>query len=401
MVSANSDALELRTHASIRELEQHWPALVTEDTPPFLSYAWLSALEKTGCVCAERGWLPLFLGLWRGSELIAAAPAYVKGHSMGEFVFDQSWADFAERRLGVPYYPKLVVAVPFTPATGPRVLMSQRLGTAVTEQAVLAAFADGLGRVVEHFELSGSHMLFVPEATASAMSEFGFDRRYGVQFHWRNAGYESFEDFLERFASKKRTQLRRERKEIQRQGLELEALTGADLTSELVDHVFTFYKNTVEQFYWGHQYLNREFFEEVVTTMPEQLHVVLARRKGTREPVAGAFNLLGKQTLYGRYWGAREEHRFLHFNVCFYEGIAECIARKLMLFEPGAGGEHKLARGFEAALTHSVHNLRHPGLARAVSDYLVRERHAIGLEIEEAEKNSLLRPLDTLPKLCR
>jgi len=402
MVSDDSGAIELKTHASIAELEPHWPLLVSEDTPPFLSYAWLRAFETTGSVGAERGWLPLFLGLWRDSELLAAAPAYVKGHSMGEFVFDQSWADFAERSLGIPYYPKLVVAVPFTPATGPRLLLSRDLARfGHTEQSVQAAFAEGVTRVVEHFELSGAHVLFVPEASATAMSELGFEQRYGVQFHWRNAGYASFEDFLERFPSKKRTQLRRERKEIHSQGLELVALTGSELTSELVDHIFTFYRNTVEQFHWGRQYLNREFFEEVVTTMPDQLHVVIARRKGTKQPVAGAFNLLGKNALYGRYWGAREEHRFLHFNVCFYEGIAECIARGLAVFEPGAGGEHKLARGFEAALTHSVHQLRHPGLARAVSDYLRRERHAIGAEIEEAARNCLLRPLDGTSKHCR
>ena len=389
MVSADSGAIELKTHASIRELEQHWPSLVTDETPPFLSYAWLRALETTGCVSAERGWLPVFLSWWRGPQLLAAAPAYVKGHSMGEFVFDQSWADFAERRLGVPYYPKLVVTVPFTPATGPRLLVSSEAARAgLTLLDVQGAFAEGVQRVTEHFELSGAHVLFIPDSDAAAMNERGFDRRYGVQFHWRNAGYGSFEDFLERFASKKRTQLRRERKEIERQGLELTALTGADITSELCDHVFTFYKNTVERFYWGRQYLNREFFEEVMTTMPEQLHIVIARRRGTREPIAGAFNLLGKHTLYGRYWGAREEHKFLHFNVCFYAGIAECIERGLSVFEPGAGGEHKLARGFEPALTHSVHQLRHPILAKAVAEYLTRERHAIGLEIEEAEQNS-------------
>ncbi|HEU5075957.1 MAG TPA: GNAT family N-acetyltransferase [Polyangiaceae bacterium] len=401
MGSADFGAIELKTHASISELEQHWPSLVTDETPPFLSYAWLRALETTGCVSAARGWLPLFISLWQGERLVAAAPAYVKGHSMGEFVFDQSWAEFAERSLGVSYYPKLVVTVPFTPATGPRLLLAaEQARCGLSERDTNAAFADGLLRVAEHFELSGAHVLFVPEASAAAMTEFGFDQRYGVQFHWRNAGYASFEDFLERFPSKKRTQLRRERKEIALQGLEIEALTGNDLTSELVDHVFTFYKNTVERFYWGRQYLNREFFEEVMTTMPEQLHVVFARRKGTREPVAGAFNLLGKRTLYGRYWGAREDHRFLHFNVCFYAGISECIARELAVFEPGAGGEHKLARGFEPALTRSVHRLRHPQLAKAVAEYLTRERHAIGLEIEEAERNSLLRPQNGTSKIC-
>lgn len=394
MKPAASSAIELKTHASIRELEAHWAELVDDATPPFLSYAWLSALETTGCVGADKGWLPLFVSLWQGQTLIAAAPAYVKGHSMGEFVFDHAWANFSEERLRVPYYPKLVVAVPFTPATGPRLLMAKAALEALglSETLVSSAFAEGLRRLVQHFELSGCHVLFAPEQAAEELAELGFLHRYGVQFHWRNPGYQSFEDFLERFPSKKRTQVRRERKEPGLQGLELSALTGSEIRSELVDHLYDFYVSTVERFYWGRQYLNREFFEEVVSTMPEKLHVVLARRGSKGVPVAGAFNLLGKDALYGRYWGAREEHRFLHFNVCFYEGISECIARGLSVFEPGAGGEHKLARGFEPTLTHSVHHLGHPKLALAVEDYLMRERHSIGLEVEQAERESLLRP---------
>jgi len=396
MSVADRPSIELRTHASIRELgDARWQGLLDADTPPFLGYAWLEALESTGCVSPDVGWVPLFLGLWHGDSLLAAAPAYVKGHSMGEFVFDQSWARFAEDSLGVAYYPKLVVTVPFTPATGPRLLMAREAlaGIGLDEARVLNAFAEGLRKVAEGLSLSGVHVLFLPEAGAAQLVHAGFHHRYGVQFHWRNAGYESFDDFVARFESKRRTQLRRELKEPARQGLELDVLTGSDITSELMDHVFVFYKNTVERFYWGRQYLNRAFFEEVAVRMPEELHVVVARRAGERRPVAGAFNLLGKRALYGRYWGAIEEHRFLHFNVCFYKGIDECIRRGLEVFEPGAGGEHKLSRGFEPTLTHSVHQLSHPTLTRAVADYLVRERQAISAELASIEP--VLRPLSS------
>lgn len=393
-MTSDPDAIELRTHSSIGELgEARWQSLVTDGTPPFLRYAWLDALETTGCVSPERGWLPLFLSLWKQQTLLAAAPAYIKGHSMGEFVFDQSWAQFSEERLKASYYPKLVVAVPFTPATGPRLLIAESVlaSHGLSEASLLAAFATGLRRLVDRLELSGSHVLFVPSSTANTLAELGFHRRYGVQYHWRNQGYATFDDFVLRFASKRRNQVRRERKELAQQGLELDVLTGTDLTSEVMDHVFVFYRSTVERFFWGRQYLNREFFEEVAAKMPEQLHVVAARDSSSGQLVAGAFNLLGKRTLYGRYWGATREYRYLHFNVCFYAGIDECIRRGLEVFEPGAGGEHKLTRGFEPTLTHSAHQLKHPVLERAIGDYLARERQAIESELAEAARCSVLR----------
>jgi uncharacterized protein len=393
-MTSDPDAIELRTHSSIAELgEARWQSLVSPETPPFLSYTWLEALENTGCVGADRGWLPMFLSLWRQGTLLAAAPAYIKGHSMGEFVFDQAWARFSEERLGADYYPKLVVAVPFTPATGPRLLVAKHALAShrLDEESVLAAFAAGLRRLVDHLELSSSHVLFVPGSTARSLASLGFSHRYGVQFHWHNRGYATFDDFVLCFASKRRNQLRRERKELALQGLRLEVLTGSDLTSEVMDHVFVFYKSTVERFFWGRQYLNREFFEEVAAKMPEQLHIVAARDECNGQLVAGAFNLLGKCALYGRYWGATREYRYLHFNVCFYAGIEECIRRGLSVFEPGAGGEHKLSRGFEPTLTHSAHHLRHPGLERAIGDYLLRERQAIENEVTEAERCSVFR----------
>ncbi len=396
MSAAEAPAIELRTHASIRDLgAEQWQRLTGPETPPFLAYAWLEALESSGCATPERGWLPLFISLWSGGVLLGAAPAYVKGHSMGEFVFDHAWARFAEENLGIEYYPKLVVAVPFTPATGPRLLVDHESVRArgLDGPTLRRAFSTGLRQLIEGSELSSGHVLFLPGDDAEAMAHEGFCLRHGVQFHWRNAGYACFEDFVERFPSKKRNQLRRERKELGKQGLGIEILTGSDIDSELIDHMYVFYKNTVDRFFWGRRYLNRAFFEEIAQRMPEQLHIVVARESSSRRPVAGAFNLLGKNALYGRYWGATEEYRFLHFNVCFYEGINDCIRRGLELFEPGAGGEHKLARGFEPTLTHSVHHLKHPVLARAVTQHLVEERQAIRAEVARAELESVLRPV--------
>ena len=379
MTRPPSPKIELRTHGSIRELgRDKWQSLLSPDTPPFLSYEWLAALENTDCVSAERGWMPMFLSLWVGGQFTAASPAYIKGHSMGEFVFDHAWAQFAEQSLGLAYYPKLLIAVPFTPATGPRFLSVVARGPETpSDEDLRKAFSMGVARLVSDLELSGAHVLFLPELEAEALADLGLLHRYGVQFHWRNAGYSCFDDFINRFKSKRRNQLRRERREVHEQGLELVALTGSDLTSEVADHVFEFYKLNVDRHFWGRQYLNRAFFQEVASTMGDRLHVVLARERGSKKPIASAFNLLGQRALYGRYWGAREERRFLHFNVCFYEGINECIERGLELFEPGAGGEHKLVRGFEPTLTHSVHHITHPVLRRALLEHVARERSAI------------------------
>jgi hypothetical protein len=314
---------------------------------------------------------------------------------MGEFVFDQAWARFSEESLGTPYYPKLVVAVPFTPATGPRLLLNreQLVAQGLTEQQLYGVFSEGLARLAETYNLSSSHVLFLPERAAQTLAALGMCHRHGVQFHWQNPGYDCFDDFVARFASKRRNQLRRERKAMRQQGLRLAVATGSDINSETMDHVYQFYQNTVDRFFWGRQYLNRAFFEEIAASMPEKLHIVLAYPGASAKPIAGAFNLLGEDALYGRYWGATEERRFLHFNVCFYEGIEECIRRGLRLFEPGAGGEHKLARGFEPTLTHSVHQLAHPELKGAVGDFLARERQAIANELEQALRDSVLRPV--------
>lgn len=383
-------ALALRTHGSIRDLgEAAWSALLPADAPPFLEFAWLDALEVSGSVTPERGWTPCFLTLHDDDALVAAAPAYLKSHSDGEFVFDYGWARFAEERLGLAYYPKLVVGVPFTPATGPRLLVTAGRERAPIEEA----FARGLAGVVERLGLSGAHVLFPPEPEAAALARAGMLHRFGLQFHWRNQGYASFDEFLSCFDSKRRNQIRRERRALDEQGTRLEIATGAELTSELADAMFELYVSTIEKFSWGRQYLNRAFFREVCARMPERLHLVIARDQASRRIVAGAFNLLGKRALYGRYWGAREERPFLHFNVCYYRAIEDAIARGLALFEPGAGGEHKLARGFAPTATHSAHLLADPALRAAVADFCRRERRAVEEEVAGAARSPVVRPL--------
>ncbi|HXK17145.1 MAG TPA: GNAT family N-acetyltransferase, partial [Polyangiaceae bacterium] len=314
--------------------------------------------------------------------------AYIKSNSEGEFVFDYSWARHSEGVLRAPYYPKLLLAIPFTPATGPRILIRPDQDRA----RILTAFARALPQLCGALPVSGAHVLFLPERDAAEMSQLGFAERRGVQFHWENPGYHDFDDFLSRMNSKKRNQLKRERREMRDRKVEITALSGRELTPELIDFVFDFYLSTVEKFAWGRQYLCRELFEEIAKTMPDELHVVVARQAGRL--VGGAFNFLGQDALYGRYWGATHEVPFLHFNVCFYFGIEECIRRGLKKFEPGAGGEHKVARGFEPTVTFSSHFLRHKQLDGAVREFLARERAAVDQHVLEARADGVLKPFD-------
>ena len=386
---------ELVTHGSVREIgEDAYRSVVTDSTPPFLHFEWLDALEQTGCVSPDKGWLPLFLALHRVVDghrrLAAVSPAYVKWHSDGEFVFDHAWAQFAEQRLGIDYYPKLIVAVPFTPATGPKVLIHPDEDAPRAQ----AALSDGIGRLLERVPLSSAHVLFPSDGEAEAWGKLGWARRFGVQFHWENAGYGTYEDFLGRFSAKRRAALRREERELAAQGVDIEIRTGAEIDEEVLDAAHRFYLSTVDKYVWGRRYLSREFFYTVGRTMPDRLHLVMARERGSGRLLGGAFNLLGSDALYGRYWGAEEDRPFLHFNVCFYAGIRDCIARGLQRFEPGAGGEHKQSRGFEATVTHSVHRIAHPELDAAVRDFLRRERAGVLAAVERARGDSVLRPTE-------
>ncbi len=379
------EALHLRVVPSMRELESGYRSLDQEllADAPFLRFEWLDALERTGCVASARGWLPHHLTLYRGEKLLAVAPAYLKNHSEGEFVFDFAWANAASR-FGVEYYPKLLLAVPFTPATGPRLITAP----GVERSLAARAFAAGIQQVVEQGELSSAHILFPPEEEAEAIETEGLLHRVGVQFHWKNAGFGTYEDFLATLPSKRRTQIRRERRAPSEQGVTITTLTGKDLVPEVIDAMFVFYKATVDKFHWGRRYLNRQFFEEVCSTMGDAIEIVLAR-DASKKPIAGAFNLRGRKTLFGRYWGATAELPFLHFNVCYYHSVERAILAGLTRFEPGAGGEHKLARGFAPTLTHSNHYLADPRFAGAIADFIRRERAAIEEEIATDEDSSL------------
>ena len=366
---------ELRLLSSIRGVDQaQWDALVGPDDSPFVEWAWLDALEEAECVGAEAGWLPCHVAVTRGGELVAAAPCYLKTNSEGEFIFDWSWADLAQR-LRVPYYPKLVVAVPFTPATGARVLTAQ----GEDRRALVATVAHALVEVSEEVKARSVHALFVTEDEAKVWASVGYAHRHSIQYHWQNRGFSTFEDFLATLPSKKRTQLRREAKQPAKDGVTIARLEPHEYTTEMAHTMFALYLTTIDKFSWGRQYLTSRFFEIVAERFRDRLAWVVAHKDDA--VLAGAFNVEKGKRLYGRYWGTTVEMPFLHFNVCYYEGIRECIARGLDVFEPGAGGEHKRVRGFAPTIMHSAHYLADQRLAGIIVPHIEREREAIAAHL--------------------
>lgn len=364
-------SLEVRVSPEISAVPRDaWNALDGVREAPFVSWEMLDTMERTGCVGEGTGWSPAHLTFHEDDELLGGAPAYVKDNSEGEFVFDYAWAN-ALQRAGGHYYPKLLVAAPFTPATGSRILCRR----AEDRPRLASALAETMRALVKRMGLSSAHVLFPPASEAGLLAERGLLQRYGVQFQWHNKGYSTWDDFLSSFDSKRRGMLRRERREMQKQGITIETLRGSDITPPVIDKMYSFYLSTVQKFSWGRQYLNRSFFEESAISMSGKVEIVVARQAG--EMIAGAWNLLGPTALFGRYWGATVDRPFLHFNVCYYHSVEEAIVRKLERFEPGAGGSHKRSRGFAPTITHSVHHIAHPGLDRAVREHLEHERAAI------------------------
>jgi predicted N-acyltransferase len=335
---------------------------------PFVSHAFLSALEASGSATAETGWQPLPIVIDGADGAPAAiAPAYGKSHSQGEYVFDHGWAD-AWERAGGRYYPKLQIAAPFTPVPGPRLLLR--------DGALGPALIAGIEAVADQNRLSSAHVTFIDDAQLPLFERAGWLIRAGTQFHWHNHGYANFDDFLAALSSRKRKAIRRER-ERAIAGLTIRYLTGREITEAHWDAFWVFYQDTGSR-KWGHPYLTRAFFSMIGESMGDQVLLMLAERDG--RPIAGALNLIGADALYGRYWGCVEDVPFLHFELCYYQAIEAAIARGLSRVEAGAQGEHKLARGYVPVTTWSAHYLPDPNFRRAVAEYLEREKAAVAHE---------------------
>jgi predicted N-acyltransferase len=347
---------------------------------PFISYDFLSSLELSQSVRTRGGWQPLhLLAEDANGTLVGAVPCYAKTHSQGEYVFDHGWAE-AYERAGGSYYPKLQVSVPFTPATGRRLLV--RPGPEA--DAVRGALADSLMDICRRSNASSVHVTFATKPEWDLLGHRGFLKRTHQQFHWENAGYDSFDAFLAALASRKRKTIRREREDALSAGISVHWLTGADLTESVWDAFFDFYMETGSR-KWGRPYLTRAFYSMVGEKMRDRILLVMAKRNGRW--IAGAINFIGSQTLFGRHWGAVEHHPFLHFELCYYQAIQYAIEHKLARVEAGAQGEHKISRGYLPTTTYSAHYIVDPGLRRAIEDFLKHERAyvaAAGAELAEA-----------------
>lgn len=349
--------------------EADWDACAGKDNP-FLSHRFLSALEESQSVCRDEGWLPQHLLLRdNGGRLLGSMPLYLKGHSQGEYIFDYGWAN-AYERAGGRYYPKLLSAIPFTPVTGPRLLIRDDLDA----PSIRSALVSGLLQVTERLQVSSAHVNFPLAEEVSAYEEQGFLIRNGHQYHWDNQGYHTFDDFLDSLTSRKRKSIRKERRKVIDSGIRLERLTGDDLKPDHWNAFYRFYHDTYDR-KWGHPYLTRRFFDIVQETMRDDILLVMAYNGD--EPVAGALNIIGADALYGRNWGADSHYKFLHFEACYYQAIDFAIERGLKRVEAGTQGEHKVQRGYRPIRTFSAHYIPNPSFRDAVADFLDHERRDV------------------------
>ncbi|VAV94158.1 FIG110192: hypothetical protein [hydrothermal vent metagenome] len=358
---------------SLREISaEDWNRCCYNDQTrhnPFLSYEFMAALENSGCATAQTGWQARHIILYRGEQVAGIMPLYLKNHSRGEYVFDHAWAN-AYHNAGGQYYPKLQSALPFTPVTVPKLLVSPAEDIAAVSNYLIEAARS----LAENLGVSSLHVTFTEKPEWEKMAEHGFLKRLDQQFHWLNEDYSTFEDFLMTLSSRKRKNIRKERKQATLNDIDIEILSGADITENHWDHYFTFYEDTGLR-KWGQPYLNRKFFSLMGESLAEHIVLVMCKRDGRY--MAGALNLRSDDTLYGRYWGAIEDHRYLHFEVCYYQAIDYAIAHGLKKVEAGAQGEHKLARGYLPATTYSAHWIANPAFRTAIADYLIHEREAV------------------------
>lgn len=379
-----ADEITATVHTEIAEIDpSDWNACAagvesfSQDLSPnpFVTHEFLHALEKSQCVGAHTGWHPAHIAIRDAKErVLGVCPAYVKSHSQGEYVFDYGWADAFER-AGGQYYPKIQVSVPFTPVTGPR-LMIRGTDNAAEQRMLLAGALMGL---CEQANASSVHVTFAAENDINALEKQGFLLRNDIQYHWLNEDFAGFEAFLETLASRKRKSIRRERRAASEHGISFEWISGSDLREHHWDAFFRFYIDTGGR-KWGDPYLNRKFFSLLGEAMAGKIVLIFAMQNG--EPVAGALNLIGGNTLYGRYWGTTIDQPFLHFETCYYQAMDYAIQHGIKWVEAGAQGQHKLTRGYRPVVTGSAHFIRHPGLRDAIENYLARERPAIAGEAE-------------------
>ncbi len=394
-----SVAAKLRVLSSMDEIpRQDWDRLANPascgstreiadiEYNPFLSHDFLSALEQSGCATDETGWMARHMVLERDipggqTEIVGLMPCYLKFHSQGEYVFDHGWADAFER-AGGDYYPKLQCSIPFTPATGRRLLVANDDKAQQNRQLL----GSGLVQLCGKMNVSSAHLTFLPQQEWQLLGKQGYLLREDQQFHWRNDNYPDFDAFLASLNSRKRKTIRRERREaLAGTGIEIDWLTGSDLGEDVWDSFFQFYIDTGSR-KWGKPYLNRAFYSMIGERMRDNIVLIMARRQGRY--IAGAINFIGSGTLYGRHWGCIEHHPFLHFEICYYQAIEWAIAHRLEVIEAGAQGAHKLVRGYLPKLTYSAHHITNQGLRNAVADYLEHERDAVEHENQVLEEHS-------------
>jgi uncharacterized protein len=367
--------LQLRVLESLAGIvPADWNRLAGDN--PFLQHAFLHALHETGCAAEESGWSPRYVSLWQSGTLMAAMPMYLKTHSYGEYVFDWGWAD-AYRRHGLRYYPKLLCAVPFTPAAGPRLL--------APSSELRRHLIDGALTLARETRVSSLHVLFPPSEQAAELSQAGMMLRSSVQFHWGNPGYRDFDDFLSTMSHDKRKKIKQERRRVREAGIDFAWLDARDASEAQWDFFVRCYNRTYRE-HCSTPYLNRAFFRRLAQAMPHNVLLVMGSSGG--RPLCAALNIYNQHTLYGRYWGTMEAVSGLHFETCYYQAIEFCIARGIRLFEGGAQGEHKLARGFLPVQTGSAHWLAHPGFADAVETFLHQEARGIHAYVDELNEHS-------------
>lgn len=371
---------------------ERWNALLAPTDSPFLDWRFLAALEQSGCVCPQTSWTPCHFVVRSGSQWLAVAPAYIKEGSDGDFSRDWDWAAASERAR-IPFYPKLVLGIPFTPVTGRRILFAPGLAEA-DQQEIAAQLMFAAQKLMQTLGLGTIQALFPTAEQSALFTQHGLTERIDFQYHFVNPGYRSADEFYARFSSKRRNAIRREMAAPGEQGISLQTLRYDALQRDLASYAelaFTLHRSTVDKLRWGRRWLNLAFYQQLFSQLPQPLELVIAKHQD--QIVAGAFNVAGGGRLFGRYWGCLQEFPFLHFNVCLYHSISACIERGTSVFEGGAGGEHKISRGFEPTETYSAHAFAHPQLAAALQSHLAQERASRRAAIAEWRKTeSVLKP---------